>query len=409
MSRTCQYSFGGESGAAEWTFDEVSLVVTPQGGRPLVFPVQEMAGISGDGYAVTLTVPGTPAAPASTEAAVSLPILSLSRLGADGPTFLDQLQRTWLVARAEALRLGGSGEGKRFSGVVAGLDPPALGAGGRAAAGGGTGAPGPAEPFHALLFEDVLVVARDGRDLEPVFIALIERISFDEAAYAIEMSEWPERHIVFSKLGMQTEEFLDWLNRRRRTLADEAGAVLAAAIPSLNSAYRATLAGAWPPGRLRTLPDLSALCPGFDQAFRTAWLANSVRKDEGGFLLDWAGADSWLGCSRKAGEDGGALLWLLAGRGDHWFLEALTGEDRATYHFAAGAELPALVSRLLCAPQFSREALYGPPEMLTGDRADLAIAARFLGFLVELRARFRGRVIHSSPESWRSDLQAAAG
>ena len=71
--------------------------------------------------------------------------------------------------------------------------------------------------------------------------------------------------------------------------------------------------------------------------------------------------------------------------------------------------MPALASRLLCAPEFSKEALYGPPETLTGERADLAIAAQFLGFLVALRAAFKGRVIHTSPESWRKDMEAAAG
>ena len=67
-----------------------------------------------------------------------------------------------------------------------------------------------------------------------------------------------------------------------------------------------------------------------------------------------------------------------------------------------------LVSRLLCAPQFSKEALYGPREMLTGERADLAIAAQFLGFLEGLRARFEGRVIHASPEGWRKDMEGLA-
>ena len=119
------------------------------------------------------------------------------------------------------------------------------------------------------------------------------------------------------------------------------------------------------------------------------------------FLLDWAGpASCWLGCSREAGESGEALLWVLAHKNGVWFLEALTGEDRATYHFAAGDEMPALASRLLCAPEFSKEALYGPPETLTGERADLAIAAQYLAFLVDLRAAFQGRVIHTTPESW---------
>jgi hypothetical protein len=154
---------------------------------------------------------------------------------------------------------------------------------------------------------------------------------------------------------------------------------------------------------------MNTICPGFEQAFHSPWLAGCLRKEEGEFLLGWVGsASSWLGCSRETTETGEGLLWLLAGKSGTWFLEALTGEDRATYHFAGGDEMPALVSRLLCAPQFSKEALYSPPEMLTGERADLAIAAQFLGFLVRLRAGFKGRVIHTSPEGWRKDMEALA-
>ena len=418
MSRTCQFAFADRSGPAEWSFDEVSLVVAPADGRPLVFPVQEMAGVAGDGYTLVLAIPGpaapavtgeaggaggAPAAPAAPGAATpappaaqtASPLLSLSRLGAEGPTLLDALQRTWLAARAKALRLGGSGEGKPFSGMVSGID--------------GTGG-GAAVPCRALLFEDVMVMAREGRDLDPVFVALIEKIAFDEDTHAIRITEWPGREIVLSKLGKQTEDFLGWLRKHREALSNESGAILASAVPSLSSAYRGILAGDWPPGRLRTLQDLGTICPGFEQAFRSVWLAACVRKDEGQFLLDWAGpASCWLGCSRETGEGGEGLLWLLAEKNGLWFLEALTGEDRATYYFSAGSRMPALVSRLLCAPQFSKEALYGPPEMLTGERADLAIAAQFLGFLAELRALFRGRVIHTSLESWQKDMGAAAG
>ena len=400
MSRTGQFAFADRSGSAEWSFDEVTLVVTPAEGRPLVFPVQELAGIAGDGYDLELTVPGA-AAPAATGATADAAVsrLSLTKLGAEGPTFLDALRRSWLEARAKALRLGGSGEGKPFSGMVAGAGM----------AGAAPGSPGAGEPFRALLFEDVMVMAREGRDLEPLFIALTEKITFDETAYAIHIAEWPEREFVFSRLAKQTQDLLDSLLRHREALASEAGTVLASSVPSLPASHRGVLAGDWPPGRLRTLQELNVTCPGLEQAFRGAWLAGCLRAEEGEFLLDWAGsASAWLGCSRETTEAGEGLLWLLAGKNGIWFLEALTGEDRATYHFAGGDEMPALVSRLLCAPQFSKEALYGPPEMLTGERADLAIAAQFLAFLVSLRARFRGRVIHASPDGWQKDMEALA-
>jgi len=413
MSRACRFAFAGRSGPAEWSFDEVTLIVTPADGRPLVFPVQELAGIAGDGYDLELTVPGAPAAttvaaaPSATGriADAAMPRLSLAKLGAEGPTLLDALQRTWLIARAKALRLGGSGEGKPFLGMVAVMD-----AAGQAA-GGGTapGSPGAAEPFRALLFEDVMVVAREGRDLEPLFVALTETITFDESAYAVHVAEWPGREFVFSRLGKQTQDLLDSLRKHREALANEAGTVLASSVPSLPAGCRGVLAGDWPPGRLRPLQEMNATCPGFEQAFRGTWLAGGLRKEEGEFLLGWAGsASSWLGGSRETTEAGEGLLWLLAGKNGTWFLEALTGEDRATYHFAGGDEFPTLVSRLLCAPQFSKEALYSPPEMLTGERADLAIAAQFLGFLVDLRAGFKGRVIHTNPEGWRKDMEALA-
>jgi len=402
MSRSCQYSFADRSGLAEWSFDGDALVVSPADGQPLVLPLKEVAGISGDGYTISLMVPGstpaiaTSAGPAASAAGVAAraagpaPALALTKLGAEGPTLLDTLQRTWLVARTKALRLGGSGEGESFSGTVTE----------RAAA----------EPFRALLFEDLMLIAREGRDLDPVFLALIENVTFDDDTYSIRVTEWPGRELVFSKLGRATEDFVDSLKKRREALASEAGAALSTAVPSLPPAQRAVLAGEWPPGRLRTLRELDTIAPGFAQTFRDTWLPACMRKDEGAFLLEWAEAGScWLGCSREESDSGAPLLWLLAEKSGTWFLEALGGEDRATYQFSGGGELPALVSRLLCAPQFSKEALYGTPEMLTGERADLAIAAQFLEFLVRLRGAFKGRIIHSSPAGWRKEMAAAGG
>ena len=156
---------------------------------------------------------------------------------------------------------------------------------------------------------------------------------------------------------------------------------------------------------------MEAVCPGFGQAFREGWLARLERHEEGLFLLEGlAGGAAWLGCTREQADGEGAAqgehpLWLLGGKNGHWFLEALSTGDRATYCFAGGDEVPALVSRLLCAPQFSKEALYNPLDELTGDNAELAIPAQFLGFLVELRRRFKTRVIHQSVDGWKRDVE----
>ena len=405
MTGTCQFSFGGRSGAAAWSFDGSSLVVTPDGGAPLHFAVKELTGVSGDDYTITVNVPGVAGggAPDSRPEGGSTGIV-LSRLGHDGPTLAEALRREWLLARTDVLRLGGSGEGWFVLGQVTGLGDGTLGPDTGAEAG----------PFLALFFQDVLAIAQEGRDLEPVFLALVEQVRFDEATYKVQLDEWPGRRLTLSKLAKQTDEFLKRLAENRAVLAEEAAATLAAAVPALPAHGRAGLAGAWLPGRLMSLPQMEDVCPGFGAAFRDAWLPSLLRREEGGHLLEWASpAGTWLGCTREAGEDGagGAShdaarpLWMLAGKKGVWLLEALAMEDRATYCFKGGDEVPALVSRLLCAPQFSKEALYSPFEELAGERADLAIPARYLNFLVELRARFRSRVIHQSPEGWRKEVE----
>jgi hypothetical protein len=398
MTGTCQFSFGQRSGAADWTYDGSTLVVTPQGAGPLSFAVKGLAGISGDDYTVKVLVPAgsSTGENGGTESAE----LILSMLGHDGPTLAETIRREWLYARAEVLRLGGSGTGWSVLGQVTGFDA------------------GSAEPFRGLLFQDVLVVAREGRDLVPVFLSLVDKASFDEAAYTVLVEEWPGRRLVFSMMAKQTDEFVSRLRENRALLATEAAATLAAAMPGLSVEGRGVLAGTWLPGRLMEMARMEVLCPGFEAGFRSGWLAGALRREEGTYLLDWASsARTWLGCTRESGGSGGPAaesgdgaaverpLWMLAGKDGAWFLEPLSIEDHATYCFKGGDELPALVSRLLCAPQFSKEALYSPLAELTGGSADLAIPAGCLDFLVQLRARFRGRVVHQGVESWRTEVE----
>ncbi len=405
MAGTCQFSFAGRSGEADWVYDGSSLVVTPVGAAPLTFAVKEFRGIAGDDYTAKALAPD---ADGTME-------LVLSRLGHDGPTLAESLRRDWLRARTDVLRLTGSGEGRLVVGQVSGLDD------GAATSGGSPAPPVVSEPFRAYLFEDVMVVAREGRDLEPVFLSLIDSMSFDEAAYTVRVKEWPGREVVFSKLAKQTDEFVDRQGRARDLLSKESAATLAAAVPGLSAAGRASLAGAWMPGRLMELSGMEALCPGFDQEFRKVWLEDALRREEALYLLGRASpGNTWLGCTREgedaSGADGGQSverreaavprpLWMLAGIGGSWFLEPISIEDHATYCFKGGDELPPLVSELLCAPQFSKEALYSPLEDLTGQNAELAIPAAQLRFLVELRERFAGRVIHQTVESWKKEIE----
>ena len=331
--------------------------------------------------------------------------LVLSMLGADGPTLLDELRRTWLVARA------GGASPRRLRGGQALLRPgerpqddrpiPAERAGLTA-----PGSAAAAEPFQALLFEDVLVVARDGRDLDPMFLALLGSVEFDEAGlHQVRVRQWPGQEVVFSKLAGQTRRVLEAAETNRALLAEESAVTLAAAIPTLPAGPRGALAGMWLPGRAprgRGLWTLSARASA--QALRGEWLTAACPSRGGRASAGtgrrrvrrgWAARASWPATAAREPASR-AHCGCCAAKTGIWFLEALSIEDRATYCFAGGEEVPALVSRLLCAPQFSREALYSPLAELTGDNAELAVPARSLGFLVELRERFRDRVIHQT-------------
>jgi hypothetical protein len=176
--------------------------------------------------------------------------------------------------------------------------------------------------------------------VEPLFLTDFSNITFDDCAYTVRCPDWAGAVTVFSRLAGQTEEFVHELTTRRDALAREAGETLARWLPSL------------------TVPARTAL----------------------------------------------AAPWLLAARGDRRLLENLSAGDHVTYQFQGDSHTTRLAGRLLCAPQFSGEALYLPLDQLTGEHADLAIAARDLGFLRHLRERFQGRLIYTTPQAWQAGL-----
>ena len=398
MPKTCTYEWNGKGGKAAWSLEDDVLLLMPDGAAPLPFAVRELSGISGDGFALDLKVPGG--------------LLQLSKLGQDGPTLLEQLQRTWPLLRAGALRLTGTGTPSRYLCRCS--------------------TPAGAKPAVAMLYEDVLLTASEGGDLSPVFIPTLTSVSMDEGSYAVVLERRDQVPLVFTKLAGQTQEFLDKVKSARGHLTQEALQVLSSWMPALSALQKASLSGPWPPGLLLSLREIEELCPGFTPAFEKGWLAQALRKEEGRALLDGTDPDqAFLGYARSLagmnqaapGEEDGPpvegesadaaaptpdqdpiLLWLLARRGPSWFMESLTEKDHATYRFEGGDEMVGLCTALLCSPIFSREALYMALDKLTGDKADYAIAARDLGFLRDLRSRFKERVIHSGLDAWKAKV-----
>lgn len=362
MSHGCRLVSDGCAVDARWQRDGDVVLVSPASGPVQAVALGEIAGISGDGFAITLHAEAGD--------------IVLERLGADGPTLLQELRRDWLPIRAGILRLsGGEAPGKTYVGTVRSQEY--------------------SGPFRGFLADDRLICAPEGRDLLTFFLADCKMVAFVEQEYLIRGTGWEGEETVFSKLAGETAAFVATLQGAREKLARLSAAVVSRHLPTLAPVARAKLGAQWLPGRVLSFSELESMAPGFEAAFLASWLPHCPRADTGRKLMEGvAASDRYLGFAvAGSGED--SLLWLLVRREGTWSLELLSQGDYATYLFAGGAELPKLISGLVRLPEFSREALYLPLAELTDERAKYAIPARELPALRELRARFSGRRIHA--------------
>jgi len=379
-----------------WSLEKDILHLATGSFGTLALPISEISGFSLDGPVLTLFLKQRK--------------VLLARMGGGAQTLLDLLERRWPILRAEALRLTGRGEPHSYACVFGDLDSIA-------------------QPGRVVVFEDLLLVFQTGQDLSPIFLPLVENVLLDEEAYALALKGWDGWTFTFSRLGPRLQEFAERVTKARAALSAEASTLLRACLPSLDAFAQMALSSEWLPGRLVSLEELSTLSPDLPGALK-ALIADLPRRREGEALqrglahrdVFFALAPPSTGTPEPEeappGPDGGstesaapktgppppALLWMAVRRGGRWILEALSEGDRATYAFEAGDEGHKLLSTVLCAPQFSREALYLPMERLTGERAPLAAAARELPFLRDLRARLKVRALHTSFDAWKRTL-----
>jgi hypothetical protein len=277
MAHKCRVVREGGSVDATWRREADDLVVLPDDDLALSLPLGEVRAIEGDGFRIMLRS--------------ALGDLGLERLGADGPTLLQELRRDWPPLRAKMLRLyDGTAPAQVYAGQVQGPQ--------------GTGA------FRGFLAEDRFLFAIEGGDVSALALADCRTVALDTASFSIRCTGWDGRpETVFSKLAGQTQAFAEQLRNARGQLTLEADATLAHHLPALALSGRATLSRQWLPGRVLSLAELETLAPGFEAAFRASWLAHSHRAEEGSaFMQGVAPADSWLGYARP----GPAACWRPA-------------------------------------------------------------------------------------------------
>jgi hypothetical protein len=380
-----------------WSLEADILHLATGSFGTLALPICEISGYSIEGPVLTLFLRQRK--------------VLLARMGGGAETLTDLLERRWPILRAEALRLTGRGEPRSYACVFGDLDSIA-------------------QPGRAVVFDDLLLVFQTGQDLSPIFLPLVENVLLDEETYALALKGWDGWNFTFSRLGPRLEEFAERVTRGRAGLTAEASTLLRVCLPSLDAFAQMAVSSAWLPGRLVSLEELSTLSADLPAALGTfvAGLprrreAEALRRGlppkevyfalarpaaqaspEAGDPPPQAGDDDAEPATAESGSPPAVLLWMAVRRGGRWILEALSEGDRATYAFEIGDDGPKLLSMLLCAPQFSREALYLPVERLTGERAPLAAAARELPFLRALRARLKARAVHASFDAWKKSL-----
>lgn len=381
-----------EGRPARWSLEDGTLTVEPEGGGPLSLPLERVSGIAAGEGSLTLEVGGRS--------------LALDRLGADGPVLEDRLGAAWPPLRARALRIEGRGEPWPLSCHASWAD-------------------GEAKPSRLLLYEDLLAWAPQGEDLRPFFLALSGPPAFDGEGWALHLPGPPPLRL--ARMGPRTGEAAERLRRCRERLVREAGELLRGTLPGADPFDLAALAGLLLPGKALSLEEIGRCAPSVPEALE-GLLRRAPRRREAEALREGlapsavflaltpregdavrgegAEEEDSAGAAPESAEEPGlpAVLWLLCRREGRWILEAPWERDRATYAFEGGSALLGSLQALLCAPRFSREALYLPLERLTGERAVYAAAARDLPFLKELRSRLRVRAVHASFETWKERL-----
>ncbi len=133
--------------------------------------------------------------------------------------------------------------------------------------------------FRALLFEDVLVVAREGSDLEPLFLALTRQDGLRRGHVRGAGGGVAGAAHGFSKLAKQTDEFVQRLGGTGPA-GRGGGGDSRQAIPGLSAEGAGSLAGEWMPGSLLELSAWTSLCPALG-GLPAVWLP-LARRAEGG-------------------------------------------------------------------------------------------------------------------------------
>ncbi|MEI9975490.1 MAG: hypothetical protein WDO73_27535 [Ignavibacteriota bacterium] len=342
--------------------------------------------------------------------------IQLKQFGAAFSTMSEALLAAWRDRTVQCLLLEDLEEVARYS-ATAGL----------------RAHPAPAE--IRLYKSNIAVLPLEGTPIQ-WRLAEVDSISFDESTYSVTLQSAGDK-LTISKLAKKTDEFLGNLEGALGDLRSHEAEALHDTFPFLDPDQLQQLQQVMPEGRSVALSALKAihaelpdavialavsepLRPYFD-ALRKRSVGDGlmtgfkfIRSDEEKASEESEPAKATEAAPDTEGKDDRQALFF-------WFFfplpdgrvawEATTGSGRATYFFDAPPPVDEAVKRLtrgLALINFRREPVYLSDESLEQEHRyrRYAIGSRKLADLRTLRAAFRGRAIHSSIETWTSQVEA---
>jgi len=384
-------------GPCQFRFDQETAIVTPQSGTPIAFDLGDVDRAVKHDWDFELTL-------------FTGRRIQLKQFGAPFTTMSEELLAAWRDRTVRCLLLEDLEEVGRYNATAA------LG--------------GPPTPAEIRLYKsNIAVLPLDGPAMQ-WRLAEVDRVSFDEAPYAVTLESAGER-LAIAKLAKKTGEFRDNLDGAIGELRTHAAEALHTTFPFLDPDQLQRLVETMPEGRSIPLAALRAihaklpdaliahavdehLRPYFD-ALRSRSAADSLMT---GFKFTRADeektADDGEPAEAEGKKDEPALFfWFffpLPGGRVAW--ESTTGTGRATYVFDAPPPVEEAIAHLtrgLALVNFRREPVYLPDDSLEQQQRfrKYAIGCRKLPELRALRAAFRGRAIHTSLEAWTAQVDAA--
>lgn len=394
-----------DGGDARARLEEDNISILPEVGAALHVSYRDIVELAPEGYALALRL-------------VSGEEITLSRLGRDYEDFVRELgrMRNELIIGDMLMR-----EKLVKPGIKARCSPHGEGSGEVRA------------NTEVRLYETALVLLPEKG--EPARLPFGNIAEVREADYSVEIIDLAGGGLTLSMMGREYDPFVKALRERINEMDLKVQAMLKDLAPQADISTLVRASRLMREGRAASASELEREAPGLWQELERRLEVVGVKR-EYDYLKEMAREGRMhIGIKRGLmGELTGEYVWFLAPiystdprqPGNALAMEAGSsqGGGRATYFFRIldrsdyrgvadmnvldrrADELAALVNSCLQAINFRREPIYLPEERLYEPRyARYRFSVMRLPELRRLRELFMGRVIHSSPEQWKRDVE----